>query len=254
MLLYKSYFSLIILIFFGLNELSAFDRNDLVKTVEEIAEVHQLLSRETTEWNSEKESLELELSLLKSSIKDFKGDQEKLISKISELKKKKSELEVIVAEQEKLLKNINNFVTKNARFLSSASKGIPLSLQFLVQEQLTYLESSLKEESIDIHEKLNAVRALTTAILKAQKEVHRTQEIVNLNNRTLEVDAIFLGTFTGFFRSPANSSVGKILFQNGKWTAIEDQSLSESINSLFDQFDKKDAPKIIKLPVGGQTK
>ena len=254
MLLPKTYLTILLLTFTGFSELSAFDRKELVKTVEKIAEIQQQLSKETAEWNSEKESLKLELSLLKSTIKDFKGDQEKLVKKINTLKQKKTELTITVAEQEKQLKNINNFVTKNGRFLTATSKNIPLSLQFLVEDQLAYLENSLKSESVDIHEKLNAVRALTTAILKAQKEIHITQEIITLNSNSLEVDAIYLGTFSGFFQSPDGTSFGKLTIQNGKWTATEDASIKESISSLFDQFNKKGAPKVISLPIGGRTK
>lgn len=250
----KLYFFTIVLFLSGFSTLFAFDRKDLIKTAEKIAESHQLLSKETAEWNSEKETLLLELSLIKASIKDFTGNQEKLLSKVEELKKKKIELEQIVLEQEKLLKNINNFATKNSSFLVASCKKIPDSLQFIISAPLKHLQSTMKDESIDIHQKVNAVSSLTSAILTAQKEVHRTKEVLNLNSNLQEIEAIYLGTFTGYFRSSDNKQVGKILFQNGQWSAIEDNSLLETINSLFDQFDKKGTPQIIRLPIGGDSK
>lgn len=238
----------------GFSNLTALDRNDLVNSVEKIAETERLLSKEITEWNSEKETLLLELSLIKASIKDFSGNQKKLHSKITELKKKKEKLETLIENQEKLLKNVNNFASKNTTFLISSCKKIPESMQFIIAASLKHLQTSMKDENIDVHERLNAINALTSAILKAQKEVHRTKEVLRLDNNLQEVDALYLGTFTGYFRSPTGNKAGKIVFLNGIWTGIEDSTLTETINSLFDQFDKKGAPKMINLPIGGKNK
>ena len=238
----------------GFSNLTALDRNDLVNSVEKIAEAERLLSKENTEWNSEKETLLLELSLIKASIKDFSGNQKQLLSKITALKKKKEELETLVENQEKLLKNINNFASKNSTFLVSSCKKIPESMQFIIAASLKHLQTSMKDENTDVHERLNAINALTSAVLKAQKEVHRTKEVLRLDNSLQEVDALYLGTFTGYFRTTNGNKAGRIVFINGIWTGIEDSTLTETINSLFDQFDKKGAPKMINLPIGGKSK
>ena len=111
----------------------------------------------------------------------------------------------------------------------------------------------MNAESIDIHEKVNAISALTAAILEAQKGVHRSKEVINLDNKLLEVDALYLGTFTAYFRA-VDGTTGKILLRNGKWTADKDSSLKETIDALFDQFDKKGTPKMISLPIGAKAK
>ena len=227
------------------------DRQSVIQTIEKITNAHHQLSLEVSNWNAEKETLKNELAILKASVKDFSDNEESLQKKIDELKKKKAELEAVLAKQEKLMKNIGNFISKNSKFLFSACSKIPESLKYLIDNDESRLRSQLVDNSSSNGDKLSSINALTSSLVKAQKEIHVVKEIVTLNSNSQEVDALYLGTYTGFFRNSQSKTYGKLILKNGKWTTVEDSSLAEEIEKLFDQFNKKGAPQIIQLPIGG---
>ena len=230
----------------------AVERKDLLVIIEKISQSQRSLSLEVSKWNNEKETLLTELSLLKSSIKDHADNHNKLKENVDELKKKKKLLQDAVAKQEKLQKTIGSFINKNSSFLVNISSKIPESLQYLISDEVKRLKSQLKSSSVTNNEKLSTINSLTSALIKLQKEVHKTKEVISLSGEEYEVDAIYLGTFTGYFKSPANQSAGLLkLDSKGQWKASESSDNKEEILALFNQFEKKAAPKIIKLPVGG---
>jgi len=227
----------------------AIERKDLIQTVEKISSAQRLLSNEISQWNKEKETLLIELSLIRSSIKDHAQSQGKLKERVEAKKKEKALLLETLSKQEMLKKNISSFIDENSKLIIQTSSKVPTSLQYLISDELKRLKSQLKSSSTTNTEKLGTINSLTSAIIKLQKEVHKTKEVVSINGEKLEVDAIYLGSFTGYFRSA--SAVGLLTLKDGKWIAEVTSDKSENIISLFNQFEKKAAPKIIKLPIGG---
>lgn len=237
------------IVFLAFN-VSAVDRQEMLNTLEKISTINRQLNSEITDWNAEKESLKLQLSLLKASMEDQNEEQKSLLKKLEELKEKKKSLLKVLGEQEVHQKKIDSLLNKNSAFLISASNKIPQSLQFLIKEDLLRLNTILKDTSTPPEVKLNAINALTVAILKTQKEVHLVKEVFTLNNQKMEARALYLGTYTGYFKNTEKKLYGRFLLKNGQWTAVEDSSLNETIDALFSQFDQKGAPKLIGLPVG----
>lgn len=231
---------------------SAADRKELISTLEKITEINRQLNSEQTKWNIEQESLKLQLSLLQSSIEDDNADKEKLLKILTELKTQKSKLEDTLKNQQSLQNEIKQFLDQNSKFLISTSKALPKSLNFLINEDLIRLEGLLKDSTSAPEEKLHAVNALTLTLIKLQKEVHLVNEVFTLNKQPVKARALYLGTYTGYFKNEEKKLYGRFLFSEGKWQAVEDSSLSTKIDSLFDQFDQKGAPKLISLPIGGK--
>ena len=229
----------------------AVERKDLIQIVEKISSSQRLLSTEVSQWNKEKETLLIELSLIKSSIKDQAENQGKLKEEVEKLKKTKAQLLETLSKQEKLKKTISDFIRKNSQTLVKICTKVPSSLQYLISDELKRLESQLKSSTTSNTEKLGTINSLTSAVLKLQKEVHKTKEVISINGQELEVDAIYLGTFTGYFKSSSKQEIGVLTLKNDKWNANSRPEQKDVILSLFKQFEKKAAPQVIKLPIGG---
>ena len=229
----------------------AVERKNLIHIVEKISTAQRLLSSEISQWNKEKETLLIELSLIKSSIKDQAKSQGKLKDEVDAYKKTKAQLLETLSKQEKLKKTISDFIGKNSQLLVKTCTKVPSSLQYLISDELKRLKSQLKSSTTSNTEKLGTINSLTSAIIKLQKEVHKTKEVISINGQELEVDAIYLGTFTGYFKSPSNQEVGSLAIKNEKWNVTSKPDKKAEILSLFNQFEKKAAPKVVKLPIGG---
>ena len=238
------------LLFFLVLNISAAERTEMLISLEKIAEINRQLNRELTAWNSERETLKLQLSLLKSSMEDSSNDQKKLFKTLEELKEKKKKLEEILVNQVNFQKSVNSFLDKNFEFLSSSIKKIPGSLQFLLKDEASNLDRIMKSTASLPEEKLNALNAVTVSLMKAQKEVHLTKEVLTLNGEKMEARALYLGTFTGYFYNPGKNTAGRMILVKDQWQAIEDKDLLNTVKTLFGQFDKKGAPELIELPVG----
>ena len=231
--------------------LFASERSELIKILADINSSKQILTSETQKWESEKQTLNLQLSLLKKALTEDNQSAEALADDLLKLKKSKAELETAISQQSDILKKANEAADKHLKKLQSISKQIPNGLQPLISKEQNLLRDASLNPNAELLDKLSVAGNFTTALLQLQKKNHRVKEIILADGKEFEATVIYIGTYRAFYINNDHSLAGKITFSNGSWEAMSDNSLKGSVLQAIDQMDRKGAPALVSLPLGG---
>jgi hypothetical protein len=240
---------LFFLFFFLISALSAATRQELVDIVDKINKVKSSVSLESAQWLAEKKSLTLELQLLKDALKSGKQSKVAVVQKIAELRKKKNDLKVNSAAVKQDLSALNKSLDEHLTLLIDFAESVPSSLKSHIMKETSSGKESL--ESGDGLNKLSSINNLLRGILSLQKGTHRVKEIVKIADLETEVEVLYIGTASGYFLSPSQKSAGRMVYQNGKWTPLIDNSLISKLKMAFAQLDREGIPELVELPLGG---
>ena len=96
------------------------DRSKLLESLEKINELHRVISKEKAEWREEKKTLELQLQLIKESLKDQSANKYELQKILEEVKKKK---QTLVAKSDAMTKSLNQLETIVSKSSKSKKAG-----------------------------------------------------------------------------------------------------------------------------------
>ena len=133
------------------------NKPELLKSLEKINNLHRAISKEQAEWREEKKTLELQLQLIKESLKDQSANKYEIQKKLAEVKKKKRTLVAKSDSMAKSLKQLEETVFESAKsMLAKINPALPESLKVLVKEEADELSKLLSEKDKNVMDLLSA--------------------------------------------------------------------------------------------------
>ena len=190
------------------------------------------------------------MQLLKDALKSGKQSKVAVAQKIAELRKKKQELQATLAAVKQDLSTLDKSLGEHLALLIEFAESVPSSLKSHIMKETSSGKESL--ENGDGLNKLNSINNLLRGILSLQKGTHRVKEIVKIADQETEVEVLYIGTASGYFLSPNQKSSGRMVYKNGKWIPLIDNTLIDKLKMAFAQLDRQGIPELVELPLGGE--
>ncbi|MCM8535286.1 MAG: DUF3450 domain-containing protein [Lentisphaeraceae bacterium] len=230
------------------------DRQDLMKQLDKINVVNRQAAKEKAEWLVEKETLELELKLLKDKLLQKELDERDLAKQLTVLKFKKKSLDDQLAKLEASIEQIQETSHQHLKHLSlRVNSRLPKSLKKLVSKEVAGI-LKYRDNRGNIMDMLAASRVYFNSVFDLQKKAHLVKEVISLNDKKQQVTVLYIGTSIGFYISQDGTSTGQLFFEENKWVTKERNDLTEKIKSAIQQYNREGKPELIDLPITGVGK
>ena len=229
-------------------------REELIKTLDKINSVKKTLQNEEQKWQQEKKTLELQLSLLKDEASRGKISSQELAQSIKEVQSKTAGLQSKLTSKQEIIAKVDKSTLQQISSLQQSHKLFPASLQSLLKsESKALLDIKLNAEA-DVFDRLAAIRNYLQAAIALQKKIHKVKELITIDGKQQEVDAIYIGTHSGYYLNKTSGNCGLLIFENGKWTPQSRPQLKEKLTAALQNIDREGTPTLVELPIAGGKK
>ncbi|MCM8530078.1 MAG: DUF3450 domain-containing protein [Lentisphaeraceae bacterium] len=230
------------------------DRQDLMKQLDKINEVNRQAMKEKAEWLIEKETLELELKLLRDKLLRKELDERDLAKQLTVLKFKKKSLDDQLAKLNISIAQILETSHQHLKHLGlKVNNHLPESLKKLISKETAEI-LKYKTNPGNIMDMLAASRIYFNSVFDLQKKAHLVKEVVSINNQKQQVTVLYIGTSIGFYISQDGKSAGQLFFERNKWVSKERNDLAERVSRAIQQYNREGKPELIDLPIPGVGK
>ena len=230
------------------------DRQDLMKQLDKINEVNRQAMKEKAEWLIEKETLELELKLLRDKLLRKELDERDLAKQLTVLKFKKKSLDDQLAKLNISIAQIQETSHQHLKHLGlKVNNHLPESLKKLISKETAEI-LKYKTNPGNIMDMLAASRIYFNSVFDLQKKAHLVKEVVSINNQKQQVTVLYIGTSIGFYISQDGKSAGQLFFERNKWVSKERNDLAERVSRAIQQYNREGKPELIDLPIPGVGK
>jgi septal ring factor EnvC (AmiA/AmiB activator) len=207
------------------------------------------VQKELDQWSQEKQSLVNDLLDLKTQLKWTQYQNDKYRSYIQQEKEVLADLDRKERELKTLRMELEPFL---AQVVETLKQCVAHDLPFLLEERekrITFLQTSLTEKGIDLHERLRRVFEALQVEAGYGNSVEVTERRLNLQGEVRQAQVLRLGRLNLYYRTLDGQEVGHWDVTNSGWQPLP-RKYTQQIKKTIEIAQQKRAAELVDLPVG----
>jgi hypothetical protein len=200
-------------------------------------------------WSQEKQNLVNELLDLQTRLEWTSYQNQKYLSYIQQEKETIDDLRRKKRELKSLRMKLEPFLSQVVHHLGQMIKA---DLPFLPEERqnrLSFLENTLTEKDIDLHERLRRIFEALQVEAGYGNTIEVNEQRLELQGDLRQAQVLRLGRLALYYRTLDGQEVGHWDINKGQWEPLPTK-FNQSIKQTIEIAQQKRAAELVDLPIG----
>lgn len=222
---------------------------DARATLEKWVETRQQISKEQSEWQSDKETIQQTIQLFDRELKSVADQMSKVSTNTLQVDKERAEAEALRKAAAESLERAREFMGGFESDIARLVPRLPLPLQDILKPLLNRLPADATKTKMSMAERAQAVIGILNELDKFNNGVAIfSEKRKNDKGEELSVETVYVGLGAAYFVSDSGDLAGMGTAGPNGWEWTTKPELGASVREIIRIYKNERAARFVPLP------